>query len=105
MDVSEVTVLGCGHAVCGSCLEKWAKDEGGWPTLHAQQRYAHHLPAWTSSVREHHMQSLDELDRVDACLTGVGGVVTAAGLARCVPSVAGSEGTWVVLQSKACASS
>ena len=26
MDVSEVTVLGCGHAVCGSCLEKWAKD-------------------------------------------------------------------------------
>ena len=72
MDVSEVTVLGCGHAVCGSCLEKWAKDEGGWPTLHAQQRYAH-LPAWTSSVREHHMQSLDELDRVDACLTGVGG--------------------------------
>ena len=41
MDVSEVTVLGCGHAVCGSCLEKWAKDEGGWPTLHAQQRYAH----------------------------------------------------------------
>ena len=51
MDVSEVTVLGCGHAVCGSCLEKWAKDEGGWPTLHAQERYAHltpDLPACTS---------------------------------------------------------
>ena len=64
MDVSEVTVLGCGHAVCGSCLEKWAKDEGGWPTLHAQQRYAHLTIAGvhfgSHQLREcmYHMQSV-----------------------------------------------